>query len=406
MKIIDAGITSPKGFKAAGFFGGIRRKKNDMSLIYSEVPAICVGVFTKNTVKAAPVLLDMEILKNTNLIQAIVINSGNANACTGEKGLQDAKTMVETVREVLNLEENRVLVSSTGVIGSPLPIEKITKSIKENYKKLGSTLKDSNDVADAIMTTDTFQKKIAVEIEVDGKKVTIAGIAKGSGMIHPNMGTMLAYITTDISIAHPLLDELLKESTKDSYNMISVDGDTSTNDSLIVLANGMAGNEEIIEKDEDYYKFKEAFDYVNLSLAKQIIKDGEGAGKFIEVNIKGAKTKEDARVFAKSVISSSLVKTAFFGEDANWGRMVCALGYTEIQFSLEKFSINIENKDKKIDLMKEGIPLIFDEEKALEILKMDEIKVNILLGEGEENATAWGCDLSYDYVKINGSYRS
>lgn len=406
MKIIDAGITSPKGFKAAGFFGGIRRKKNDMSLIYSEVPATCVGVFTKNTVKAAPVLLGIEILKNTDLIQAIVINSGNANACTGEKGIQDAKTMVETVREVLGLEENRVLVSSTGVIGSPLPIEKITKSIKANYKKLGKTIEDSNDVAEAIMTTDTFQKKIAVEIEVDGKKVTIAGIAKGSGMIHPNMGTMLAYITTDISIGHPLLDELLKKTTKDSYNMISVDGDTSTNDSLIVLANGMAENEMIIEKNRDYYKFKEAFDYVNLSLAKQIIKDGEGAGKFIEVNIKGAKTKEDARVFAKSVISSSLVKTAFFGEDANWGRMVCALGYTEIQFSLEKFSINIENKDKKIDLMKEGIPLIFDEEKALEILKMDEIKVNILLGEGEENATAWGCDLSYDYVKINGSYRS
>lgn len=406
MKIIDAGITTPKGFKAAGFFGGIRRKKDDMSLIYSEVPANCAAVFTKNTVKAAPILLDIEILKNTNLIQAIVINSGNANACTGKKGLEDAKTMVETVREVLKLDKDRVLVSSTGVIGSPLPIDKITKSIKENYKKLGNTIEDSNNVANAIMTTDTFQKKASVEIEIEGKKVTIAGIAKGSGMIHPNMGTMLAYITTDINISHKLLDELLKESTKDSYNMISVDGDTSTNDSLIVLANKMAGNKEINIKDENYYKFKEAFDYINLSLAKQIIKDGEGAGKFIEVNIKGAKTKKDAREFAKSVISSSLVKTAFFGEDANWGRIVCALGYTEIDFSLEKFSINIENKENKIDLMKDGIPLVFSEEKALEILKMKEIKVNISLGEGTESATAWGCDLSYDYVKINGSYRS
>lgn len=406
MKVINAGITSPKGFKAAGFFGGIRRKKDDMSIIYSEVPAKCAAVFTKNTVKAAPILLDMEILKYTDLIQAIVINSGNANACTGEKGFIDAKAIVDTVRDVLDLEENKVLVSSTGVIGSPLPIENIIHSIKENYGKLGNTIGHSDSVAQAIMTTDTFQKKIAVEIEIDGKKITLAGIAKGSGMIHPNMGTMLAYITTDIAISHQLLDGLLKESIQDSYNMISVDGDTSTNDSLIVLANGLAGNKEISVKDEDYYKFKEAFDFVNLSLAKQIIKDGEGAGKFIEVNVKGAKTKENAREFAKSVISSSLVKTAFFGEDANWGRIICAMGYTEIEFKLDKSSIDIENGERQICLMKDGIPLIFDEEKALEILKMDEIKVNISLGEGEEASTAWGCDLSYDYVKINGSYRS
>ncbi len=406
MKIIDGGITSPKGFKAAGFFAGIRKKKDDVSIIYSQVPANCVGVFTKNTVKAAPVLLGIELLKNTDLIQAIVINSGNANACTGEKGLEDAKTMAEVVKDVLNLEENRVLVSSTGVIGSPLPIEKIVNAIKENYSKLGDSLEHSNSVAEAIMTTDTFQKKIAVELEIAGKIITLAGIAKGSGMIHPNMGTMLAYITTDIAISHDLLDELLKTSIEDSYNMISVDGDTSTNDSLIVLANGMAENKEIKEKDQDFYKFKEAFDYVNLSLAKQIIKDGEGAGKFIEVNVNGAKTKEDARAFAKSVISSSLVKTAFFGEDANWGRIICAMGYTEIDFDMDKCSMNIENGQKSIDLMKEGSPIDFDETKALEILKMDEIKVNISLGEGEEFSTAWGCDLSYDYVKINGSYRS
>ncbi|OLS02514.1 bifunctional ornithine acetyltransferase/N-acetylglutamate synthase [Tissierella creatinophila] len=406
MKIINGGITTPKGFKAAGFFAAIRKKKNDMSIIYSDVPADCVAVFTKNTVKAAPVQIDMEILKRTKLIQAIVINSGNANACTGKKGLEDAQTMIDTVKNVLGLEKDRVLVSSTGVIGVNLPIEKIKRSIEENYKEIGDSLLHGDMTAEAIMTTDTFPKKVAVEVEIDGKKVVIAGIAKGSGMIHPNMGTMLAFVTTDVNISHDLLDELLKQSTDDSYNMISVDGDTSTNDTLIVLANKMAENKEITTKDEDYYKFKEAFDYVNLSLAKQIIKDGEGAGKFIEANVKGAKTKDDAREFAKSVISSSLVKAAFFGEDANWGRIICALGYTEIDFQLEKSSINIQNGDKTIVLMKDGMPLDFDEEKALEVLKMDEIKINIELGEGTESATAWGCDLSYDYVKINASYRS
>lgn len=406
MKILDGGITSPKGFKAAGFFAGIRKKKDDMAIIYSEVPATCSAVFTKNTVKAAPLLLDMEILRRTNLIQALVINSGNANACTGKKGMEDAKAMAETVESVLDLEKDKVLVASTGVIGVNLPIEKITNSIKENYKELGDSLEDSEKVAEAILTTDTFTKKAVVEIEIDGKKIVVAGISKGSGMIHPNMGTMLAFVTTDINISHELLDELLKESTEDSYNMISVDGDTSTNDILIVLANEMAENKKIITKDENYYKFKEAFDYVNLSLAKQIIKDGEGAGKFIEANVKGAKTKEDARELAKSVISSTLVKAAFFGEDANWGRIICALGYTEIDFDLDKTSISIQNGDKVTQLLENGIPLDFDEEKALEVLKMDEIKINITFEEGNQEATAWGCDLSYDYVKINASYRS
>lgn len=406
MKILDGGITSPKGFKAAGFFAGIRKKKDDMAIIYSEVPATCSAVFTKNTVKAAPLLLDMEILRRTNLIQALVINSGNANACTGKKGMEDAKAMAETVESVLDLEKDKVLVASTGVIGVNLPIEKITNSIKENYKELGDSLEDSEKVAEAILTTDTFTKKAVVEIEIDGKKIVVAGISKGSGMIHPNMGTMLAFVTTDINISHELLDELLKESTEDSYNMISVDGDTSTNDILIVLANEMAENKKIITKDENYYKFKEAFDYVNLSLAKQIIKDGEGAGKFIEANVKGAKRKEDARELAKSVISSTLVKAAFFGEDANWGRIICALGYTEIDFDLDKTSISIQNGDKVTQLLENGVPLDFDEEKALEVLKMDEIKINITFEEGNQEATAWGCDLSYDYVKINASYRS
>lgn len=406
MKVISGGITSPKGFKTVSFFGGIRHKNEDMAIIYSEVPANCVAVFTKNIVKAAPVQIDMEILKRTNSIQALVINSGNANACTGEKGLEDAKIMIETVESVLNLEKDKVLVSSTGIIGVPLPIKNIKKSIENNFGNLGNTVEDSDRTAIAIMTTDTFPKKITVEIEIDHKKVIVAGIAKGSGMIHPNMGTMLAYITTDVNISHDLLDELLKKTTEDSYNMISVDGDTSTNDSVIVLANGLAANKKILVKDSDYYKFKEAFDYVNLSLAKQIIKDGEGAGKLIEVNLSGSKTKDDARILAKSVISSNLVKTAFFGEDANWGRIVCALGYAGINFDAEKISINIESKDGNIQLMEKGIPYEFDEKKASRILKMDEIKLNIGLEEGQESAVAWGCDLSYDYIKINASYRS
>lgn len=406
MKVINGGITSPKGFKATSFFAGIRNKRDDMAIIFSEVPARSVAAFTKNIVKAAPVIMDIEILKRTNYIQALVINSGNANACTGKQGLKDAEIMTTTVERVLDLEKDKVLVCSTGIIGVPLPIEKIKNAIENNYKELGNTMQHSDKVAEAIMTTDTFPKKLAVEIEIDGKSVIVAGVAKGSGMIHPNMGTMLAYITTDVDISYNLLDELLKQTTEDSYNMISVDGDTSTNDSVIVLANGMAENKQINCKDENYYKFKEAFDHVNLYLAKQIIKDGEGAGKFIEVNLQGAKTKKDARIFAKSVISSNLVKTAFFGEDANWGRIVCALGYTEIYFDLEKSSINIENKDKKVDLMINGTPCDFNEDDALEILKMNEIKLNIILQEGLENAIAWGCDLSYDYIKINGSYRT
>ncbi|AFS78859.1 arginine biosynthesis bifunctional protein ArgJ [Gottschalkia acidurici 9a] len=406
MKIIDGGITSPKGFKSTGFYAGIRKKKNDMALIYSEVKAKAVGVFTKNTVKAAPVIWDQEVLNKKGNIQAIVVNSGNANACTGESGKEHAKIMAETTAECLNLKTEEVLVSSTGVIGVPLPIDIIEKGIKENYDKLGNAKNDSDLAAEAIMTTDTFPKKIAIELEIDNKIITIAGIAKGSGMIHPNMGTMLGYITTDVNISRELLDKALKTSTLDSYNMISVDGDTSTNDTVIVMANGMAENTEIMIENEDYKKFKEALHFVNTNLSKQIVKDGEGAGKFLAVSVDGAKTKEDARVLTKSVINSSLVKTAFFGEDANWGRIVCAMGYTGIEFDLNKTSINFTSDGKRIDLMENGVPLEFSEEQAKEVLKASEIEVNITLGEGSETATAWGCDLSYDYVKINADYRT
>ena len=406
MKIINGGITSPKGFKAAGFHAGIRKKKNDMALIYSEVPAKAVGVFTKNTVKAAPVLLDQEILSKGGNIQAIVVNSGNANACTGELGKEHAKKMADVTAECLGLNEGEVLVSSTGVIGVPLPIDIIESAIKENYNKLGNSKSDSDLAAEAIMTTDTFPKKIAIEVEIDGKKISIAGIAKGSGMIHPNMGTMLGYITTDANISRELLDKALKVSTLDSYNMISVDGDTSTNDTVIVIANGMAENTEINTENEDYEKFKEALHFVNTNLSKQIVKDGEGAGKFLAVKVEGAKTKEDARALTKSVINSSLVKTAFFGEDANWGRIVCAMGYTGIEFDLNKTSINFISDGNRVDLMENGVPINFSEEDAKKVLKAAEIEVNITLGEGYETATAWGCDLSYDYVKINADYRT
>lgn len=406
MKTIDGGITSPKGFKAVGFHAGIRKKKNDMALIYSEVPAKAVGVFTKNTVKAAPVLLDQDILSKGGNIQAIVVNSGNANACTGELGKEHAKKMADVTAECLGLSEGEVLVSSTGVIGVPLPIDIIESAIKENYNKLGNSKSDSDLAAEAIMTTDTFPKKIAIEVEICGKKISIAGIAKGSGMIHPNMGTMLGYITTDVNISRELLDEALKVSTLDSYNMISVDGDTSTNDTVIVMANGMAENAEINTKNEDYEKFKEALHFVNTNLSKQIVKDGEGAGKFLAVKVEGAKTKEDARTLTKSVINSSLVKTAFFGEDANWGRIVCAMGYTGIEFDLNKTSINFIGDGNRVDLMENGVPINFSEEDAKKVLKSAEIEVNITLGEGYETATAWGCDLSYDYVKINADYRT
>lgn len=406
MKIIDGGITSPKGFSATGFFAGVRKKRNDMAIIYSDVSAIAVGVFTKNTVKAAPVVLDQQIVAKGGNIQAIVVNSGNANACTGEKGMVDAKRMARVTADCLGLKQEEVLVSSTGVIGVELPIDKIENGIKENFNTLGTSKEKSDAAAEAIMTTDTFSKKISVEIELDGTTVSIGGIAKGSGMIHPNMGTMLGFITTDVDIERGLLDEILKTSTLDSYNMISVDGDTSTNDTVIVMANGAAKNTKIVEKNDDYEKFKEALHFVNTNLSKQIIKDGEGAGKFLAVTVEGAKTKEDARALTKSVINSSLVKTAFFGEDANWGRIVCALGYTGIEFDLNKTSINFTSDGKRVDLMENGVPLEFSEEQAKEVLSAVEIEVNIILDEGYETATAWGCDLSYDYVKINADYRT
>jgi len=406
MKIIKGGITAPEGFKTAGDHVGIKKRRRDLAIILSEIPATASAVFTQNVVKAAPLLWCQKVLAENHKIRAIVVNSGNANACTGEQGYEHAVVMAEITAECLNLDKNEVLVSSTGVIGVPLDIELIKDGIKKVSGELDCSEKSSIDAAQAIMTTDTFHKEIAVEFEISGKPVRLAGIAKGSGMIHPDMATMLAFITTDADISKEMLDKALKDSVVNTYNMISVDGDTSTNDMAIIIANAKAGNPVIEIVNEEYKKFKEALDFVNEHLAKQIVYDGEGASKFLEVNINGAKSSENARKLAKSIISSNLVKTAFFGEDANWGRIIAAMGYSGGTFNPDTVSIEFFNNGNTIKLMENGKPLVFDENKALEILKNREIKINIDLKDGNDKASAWGCDLSYEYVRINGEYRT
>ena len=406
IKKINGSITNPKGFYATGSHIGIKDYKKDLALIYSEVPAKAAGVFTSNIVKASSILWNQNLTQNADGTRAIVINSGNANACTGEVGIKHTELMATELASCLEVNKNQVLVASTGIIGVPLPIDTIITGIKNTYKKLGNTNLDANLATEAIMTTDTHQKQISVEFSVEGKKVRIGGIAKGSGMIHPNMATMLAFITTDINISKELLNKALKKSVDDSYNMISVDGDTSTNDMVILLANGLGGNLEIKEENEDYYLFEQALHYVNLFLAQEIVRDGEGAKKFIAVKVNGAASKNDARLISKSVITSNLVKTAFFGEDANWGRILAAMGYSGANFNPTKVSIKFHNGSHSINLMQNGTPVQFDEKLALKILKKNEITVELQLKEGNGEAIAWGCDLSYDYVKINGDYRS
>lgn len=409
MKQIEGNVTFPKGFKATGKNVGLRNGKKDLALIYSESPAIAAAVFTKNVVKAAPVLWGQKLIKKGKPIRAVVINSGNANACTGEEGLLNTQKMAEKVAKCLSLKNgaSEVFVASTGVIGVPLNIDLVCKGIEKTYTDMGDEKKDGDSAAEAIMTTDTVQKQVALEFKTKlGTIIRIGGIAKGSGMIHPNMGTMLSFITTDANISSELLDKALKESVEDSYNMISIDGDTSTNDTVLVLANAMAENMKIEEENDDFKLFKKALHFVNLSLAQQIVKDGEGAGKFITVEIKGAASKKDARLLSKSIITSNLVKTAFFGEDANWGRILAAMGYSGANFNPEKVTIRFLNHISSVELMKNGKPLQFDEKLALKILENDEIKVTALLKDGIAEATAWGCDLSYEYIKINADYRT
>lgn len=406
MKIVDGGINAAKGYLAYGTHVGVKRRRKDLAFVVSEVPAHYSGTFTTNVVKAAPVLWNMEIYKHQKPIKAIVINSGNANACTGEQGMQDNEAMAVAVAQGLACHKEEVLVGSTGVIGVNLPIETILTGINKYVRKPSDQIEDGHLAAEAIRTTDTFTKEIAVEIEIGGKTVTIGGMAKGSGMIHPNMATMLAYVTTDVNISLELLDKAVKDSVADSYNMISVDGDTSTNDMYSVLANGLAGNVILVEEHEDYLVFKKALDFVNKELAMMIVKDGEGATKFIEVNMHGARSKKDAQTLAMSVVTSNLVKTAFFGNDANWGRVLCAMGYSGVKFDPSQVTLTYTSEAGSIDLMVNGVPQKFDEALALEIIKVNGVKVNVFMEEGTSKGTAWGCDLSYDYVKINGEYRT
>ena len=407
MKVIKTGgVTTPIGFKTGGVNCGIKKSdKNDLAMIVSEVPAVTSIMTTTNVVKAAPILWCNKVMNNPYK-QAVVVNSGNANACTGPKGEEAVMATANKAAVVLGIQPEEVLIASTGVIGLLLPVEKILSGIETLAPKLGNSQEDGDIAANTILTTDTIKKTIAVEVEIGGKSVKIGGMAKGSGMIHPNMATMLSFVTTDVNIEPALLDKLLKETTVDTYNMISVDGDTSTNDMVTVIANGMAGNLTLQENTPDYEIFKEAFIYVHKTLAKKIIRDGEGASKFVEVEVRGTKTKDDARKLAKSVITSSLVKTALFGEDANWGRVLCALGYSGADFDPLKVSLVFSSQAGMITLLNDGAPIAFDEDEAKKVLSETDIYIAVEMEEGDEKAVAWGCDLSYDYVKINGDYRS
>lgn len=396
-------ITDVPFFKASGIHCGLKKSKKDLCVIFSERKAVAAAVFTRNIVKAAPVLLNMKTINNNN-IQAIVANSGNANACTGDKGYKDAELMAELTAQELNLSSSEVLVASTGVIGEPLPFNKIETGIKLACDSL--SYEGGEDAGKAIMTTDTFLKKLTIEFEIDGKRSMISAIAKGSGMIHPNMGTMLSFIATDANISKSMLSKALKESVEDSYNMVSVDGDTSTNDMVIVLANGACENELIDSESKNYDAFKTALHFLNIELSKMIAKDGEGATKLLEVIVNHSKTLEDAKICSKAVITSSLVKAAFFGADANWGRILCALGYSGANLNVNAINIFFSNQIGTIQICKNGGNIGFDETLAKNILEEEKITITIDLNDGEYSATAWGCDLTYDYVKINGSYRS
>lgn len=405
MEVIKGGITAPKGFLAAGVHCGLKKNiaKKDMALIYSENVCNVAAVYTKNLVKGEPLTVTKEKLENGKA-QAIIINSGNANTCTGKQGYNDAVEMTKLTAENLNIEADDVLVASTGVIGMMLDMNAVKSGIPYVCKELSK--EGYINAREAIMTTDTVKKDIALSIELGGKKVTIAGMAKGSGMIHPNMATMLSFITTDANIDKDLLQQALKESVDKTYNMISVDGDTSTNDMVLLFANGKAENNEIKEKDLDYKLFVDALNFLNTYLAKQIAKDGEGATRLIEVNISGAKSLDDAKVLAKSVVLSNLVKAAVFGADANWGRVLCALGYSGAYIDPDCITVSYESDKGFIKVFDNGNPLAFDEEKAKKILEAKEIAIDIELNLGGYSATSWGCDLTYEYVRINGDYRS
>lgn len=396
----EGGVTAPRGFRAGGLYCGIRKVKKDLAIISSEVPATVAGVFTLNKTQAAPVLVCKSQLKHFKLCSAVVVNSGNANACTGEQGLNDAWTMVKTTARALNIPEEQVMISSTGVIGQYMPMEKIVSGIQQLGSQLSRTGND--DAAEAIMTTDTYPKQVAVKFTLENSMVTVGGMAKGSGMIAPNMATMLAFITTDVAIDQPLLHKALTSANNRSFNRITVDGDMSTNDMALIMANGLAKNKPFSEDSEEYKLFSAALEYVLIKLAKMIARDGEGATKLIEIVIKGATSEEEAAQAARAVANSNLVKTAIHGADANWGRILAAVGYSGIDFNPD----NVEIAFNDLPVLKKNYEIVLNEEEAKKILSQENIVIIINLNQGSEFARFWTCDLTKEYVHINASYRS
>ncbi|EOS67964.1 glutamate N-acetyltransferase/amino-acid acetyltransferase [Lachnospiraceae bacterium MD308] len=407
MKQVKGGVTAAKGFEAASTAAGIKYTgRTDMALIYSQVPCEAAGTFTTNVVKAAPVKWDQQVIAGGEKAQAVVVNSGIANACTGEEGFGYCKDTAEALAKTLGISPAGVLIGSTGVIGKQLPMDKLTAGIEVLAEKKNDSLENGTEAAKAIMTTDTCEKELAVEIEIGGKTVTIGGMAKGSGMIHPNMCTMLAFITTDAVISKETLKKALSEDVGDTYNMISVDGDTSTNDTVLLLANGLAENPKIVPDSEDYQKFAKALHTINEYLAKKIAGDGEGATALFEVKAVNCEDKEQAKVLAKSIVCSNLTKTAIAGHDANWGRILCAMGYSGAQFDPEKVDLFFESAAGKIQIIENGTAVAYSEEEATKILSESAVTAIADVKMGEASATAWGCDLTHGYIDINADYRS
>lgn len=407
MEQIKGGVTAAQGFEAASCEANIKYSgRTDMAMVFSKEPCECAGTFTSNVVKAACVQWDMQIVESGKPLHAVVINSGIANACTGKEGFDACEASARAVEDGLKVPYDSVAVASTGVIGMQLPVDKLVKGINAMSKTLDDSLEAGTAASKAIMTTDTANKEVAVSFMAGGKKVTLGGMSKGSGMIHPNMCTMLAFITTDLSIDKLLMQEALREVVADTFNMITVDGDTSTNDSLILMANGLAGNDKITAKDEDYKSFKEALFFVCRFLARKMASDGEGATKLFEAKVVNAKSKEDARTLSRAIVGSNLSKAAIYGCDANFGRFLCAMGYSGAQFDQNDVELFFESRAGRLQVFDRGTPIDFDEDFAVKIMKEDEVTVFVDMHEGEAEAAAWGCDLTYDYVKINADYRS
>ena len=407
MQKIEGGVTAAKGFEAAAAAAGIKyQDRTDMALIYSEKPCKVAGTFTTNVVKAAPVKWDRNVVDSGMKSQAVIVNSGIANACTGEEGMSYCKETAKEAAKVLGVDARSVLVGSTGVIGMQLPMDRVKEGIRKLAEAKKPDLESGTQAAQAIMTTDTKKKEVAVTIEIGDVTVTIGGMAKGSGMIHPNMCTMLAFITTDAKISKKALQAALSEDVEDTYNMISVDGDTSTNDTVLLLANGAAGNEKIRYGTWEYEAFKNALHYVNETLAKEMAGDGEGATALFEAKIIGADTKEQAKKLAKSIVCSNLTKAAIAGHDANWGRILCAMGYSGAQFDPEKVDLYFESEAGKLKIIENGVALNYSEEKATEILSQPKVTAIADIKEGDVEAAAWGCDLTHGYIDINVDYRS